>query len=190
MKVYSAYTCPPSTYTTTSSGYSIIGKPATATIDVYSISEKPATATTADIKTTLDDEALEKIAQRLATTIDASQIGYSKREDAVKEENQLSKVTYKRSGKLKADCVRTFPAIEKVIFNPPATVVMWSDGTKTVVKIKETGKKKEKDKFSEEYGLAMAIAKKYFGTRSGFLKAIKNAQRPDIPKAIVKKDAK
>ncbi len=162
MEAYSAYTWPPCTCTTTSSGCSISEKSTTATIDV---------------KTTLDDEALEKIARRLAISIDASQIGYSKREDEVKEENQPSKVTYRGSGELKADCIRTFPAIEKVIFNPPATIVLWSDGTKTVVKTKETGKKKEKDKFSEEYGLAMAIAKKFFGSRSAFTKAVENANR-------------
>lgn len=31
----------------------------------------------------------------------------------------------------------TLPEIKKVIFNPPATIVFWLDGTKTVVKCKE-----------------------------------------------------
>ena len=48
--------------------------------------------------------------------------------------------------------------IEKVIFNPPATIVMWNDGTKTVVKCMEG------DEFSPETGLAMCVAKKYFGS--------------------------
>ena len=71
------------------------------------------------------------------------------------------------------------PEIEKVIFNPPATIVMWSDGTKTVVKATDTPPKGKKrgDKFREDYGLAMAIAKKYFGNRSRFLKAVENASR-------------
>ena len=74
---------------------------------------------------------------------------------------------------------RVMPNIEKVIFNPPATVVIWDDGTKTVVKAKESGRKKsDKDAFSEEYGLAMAIAKRYFGSRSAFLRAVENAKRP------------
>lgn len=50
------------------------------------------------------------------------------------------------------------PTIKKVIFNSPATVVMWSDGTKTVVKCDK------EDKFDPEKGLAMAIAKKFLGT--------------------------
>lgn len=47
--------------------------------------------------------------------------------------------------------------IKKVIFNEPATIVFWSDGTKTVVKC---GKD---DIWDPEKGLAMAVAKKFFG---------------------------
>ncbi len=46
------------------------------------------------------------------------------------------------------------PNIIEVIFNNPATIVYWSDGTKTVVKACD------KDTFDKEVGLAMAIAKK------------------------------
>jgi hypothetical protein len=46
--------------------------------------------------------------------------------------------------------------IKNVIFNPPATIVFWSDNTKTVVKaIDET--------YDPEKGIAMAIAKKTMG---------------------------
>lgn len=48
--------------------------------------------------------------------------------------------------------------IEKVIFNNPATIVFWSDGTKTVVKCSEN------DVYDPEKGLAMAVAKKFLGT--------------------------
>lgn len=59
---------------------------------------------------------------------------------------------------------------EKVIFNPPATIVFWSDGTKTVVKASNG------DIFNEETGLAMALAKKVYG-RCHFQKIVKNADR-------------
>ena len=52
--------------------------------------------------------------------------------------------------------------IEKVIFNEPATIVYWQDGTKTVVKCQEG------DTFSKETGLAMAIAKKALGNEGNF----------------------
>lgn len=48
--------------------------------------------------------------------------------------------------------------IKNVIFNDPATIVLWSDGTKTVVKCGEN------DFYDPEKGLAMAVAKKYLGT--------------------------
>lgn len=48
-------------------------------------------------------------------------------------------------------------SIEKVIFNNPATIVFWKDGSKTVVKCEE-------DRFDPEKGLAMAIAKHFLGT--------------------------
>lgn len=47
--------------------------------------------------------------------------------------------------------------IKKVIFNNPATIVFWSDGTKTVVKAGAN------DIFDPEKGLAMAISKKMLG---------------------------
>ena len=56
-------------------------------------------------------------------------------------------------------------AIKRVIFNPPATIVYWSDGTKTVVKCSE------KDVFDPEKGLAMAVAKHCGGS---YYKEIRN----------------
>lgn len=57
--------------------------------------------------------------------------------------------------------------IKKVIFNNPATIVMWSDGTKTVVKCSE------RDTYDPEKGLAMAIAKKSFGNKGNYYKELK-----------------
>lgn len=45
--------------------------------------------------------------------------------------------------------------VKKVIFNDPATIVYWTDNTKTVVKCCKD------DKFDAETGLAMAICKRY-----------------------------
>lgn len=55
-----------------------------------------------------------------------------------------------------------FPEIEDVIFNDPATIVFWSDGTKTVVKCQED------DEWDPEKGLAMAISKKALGNKGNF----------------------
>ena len=51
--------------------------------------------------------------------------------------------------------------IVNVIFNGPATIVMWGDGTKTVVKC-------ENETFDPEKGLAMAICKKFFGNNGSY----------------------
>lgn len=47
--------------------------------------------------------------------------------------------------------------IKDVIFNNPATIVYWVDGTKTVVKA-------HNEKFDPEKGLAMAICKRFLGS--------------------------
>lgn len=53
------------------------------------------------------------------------------------------------------DC--TLPEIKKVIFNDPATIVLWADGTKTVVKCFEG------DVYTKWAGLAFCICKKMMG---------------------------
>lgn len=50
------------------------------------------------------------------------------------------------------------PTIKNIIFNPPATIVFWSDNTKTVVKCDESY-----ESYDPEKGLAMAISKKLMG---------------------------
>ena len=57
--------------------------------------------------------------------------------------------------------------IKNVIFNNPATVVNWEDGTKTVVKCQPG------DTYSEELGLAMCISKKFFGNKGNFNEVFK-----------------
>ena len=58
--------------------------------------------------------------------------------------------------------------IKKVIFNPPATVVYWSDCTKTVVKCNVN------DIFDPEKGLAMAIAKRCVGNTGAYYAEIRH----------------
>lgn len=73
--------------------------------------------------------------------------------------------------------------IEKVLFQNPATIVFWSDGTKTVVNCMDNveikkkvvdgkeitiRKPKKADTYSEEAGLAMAIVKKWAGNNGNY----------------------
>lgn len=92
--------------------------------------------------------------------------------------------------------------IEKVLFQNPATIVFWSDGTKTVVNCMDNveikkkvvdgkeitiRKPKKADTYSEEAGLAMAIVKKWAGNNGNY----NNIFREFIPEmAQTEKEAK
>lgn len=58
--------------------------------------------------------------------------------------------------------------IKNVIFNPPATIVFWKDGTKTVVKCEGN------DIYDPEKGLAMAISKKMLGNKYDYYNNFKH----------------
>lgn len=60
-----------------------------------------------------------------------------------------------------------FPYIRKVLIDGPATIVFWSDGTKTVVKCQDT------DIYDLEKGLAMAISKKALGNKGNYYETFK-----------------
>ena len=57
--------------------------------------------------------------------------------------------------------------IKKVIFNDPATIVLWSNGEKTIVKCRDG------ETFDPEKGLAMAIVKYVYGNKGNYYNAIK-----------------
>lgn len=67
---------------------------------------------------------------------------------------------------------KTLPAIEKVIFNDPATIIFWKDGTKTVVKCGDN------DIYDAEKGMAMAIAKKALGNKGNYCNEFKKWVEP------------
>ena len=56
--------------------------------------------------------------------------------------------------------------VSKIIFNPPATIVFWEDGTKTVVKCSA------EDEFSEYYGFLAALGKKVYENNNQIKKLI------------------
>lgn len=85
--------------------------------------------------------------------------------------------------------------IQRVIFNKPATIVYWQDGTKTVVKcneciaceIKKTFKNcpinKPDCQFDKEKGLALCYMKKCLGNRGNY----NDVFRQHLPKEVVVK---
>lgn len=57
--------------------------------------------------------------------------------------------------------------VKRVIFNNPATIVLWGNGDKTVVKCGE------RDVYDPEKGLAMCIAKRAYGDKSSYYNVFK-----------------
>ena len=68
---------------------------------------------------------------------------------------------------MKAFKTNYIPEIKNVIFNDPATIVFWEDGSKTVVKCQDG------DEFDPEKGLAMAIVKKTYGNKGSYCNKLK-----------------
>lgn len=58
------------------------------------------------------------------------------------------------------------PRVKRAIFNPPATVILWDDGTKSVVKCQNG------EPFDAEKGFVMAYLKKLLGNDNTFNKEI------------------
>lgn len=71
--------------------------------------------------------------------------------------NPCPQLTHTDIFPIKADIRKNKIEIKKVIFNDPATIVYWKDGSKTIVKC-------DGENFDKEKGLAMAISKKVLGT--------------------------
>lgn len=65
------------------------------------------------------------------------------------------------------------PKVKRVIFNDPATIILWEDGSKTVVKC-QSG-----DTYNRETGFALAYLKKMLGNDNTFNKEINKWVRPE-----------
>lgn len=65
--------------------------------------------------------------------------------------------------------------VDRIIFSPPATIVFWKDGTKTVVKCAKG------EPFNEYNGFAAALLKKVFGSNSAVKKIIQRKKQYATP---------
>lgn len=84
----------------------------------------------------------------------------SRRNDAMAAYSEACGAYYDAIARASEKC-QSAVRIEKVVFNAPATIVMWADGTKTVVKC-------DNETFDPEKGLAMAISKKALGNKGNY----------------------
>ena len=62
----------------------------------------------------------------------------------------------------------------RVIYNPPATIAFWADGSKTVVKCDKD------DKYDPKYGLALCYMKKALGSSRAFNDALRAGREEEV----------
>ena len=67
----------------------------------------------------------------------------------------------------------SLPEIKEVIYHKPATIILWKDGTKTVVKTQN------KEKYDKEKGFIMAYIKKILGNDGNYYDEIKRWTKED-----------
>lgn len=126
------------------------------------------------------NEAKEKLGNELFKELRSGET-YAVRLDTAKTEDPR-RMCYVYSAKVRAESVPEYerpriiapkqtyiPWPRDVIFNAPATIVFWDDGTKTVVKCMEW------DEYDPEVGLALCFCKKVMG--DGYKRWFKDAMK-------------
>lgn len=74
------------------------------------------------------------------------------------------------------------PKVDHIIYNGPATIVFWKDGTKTVVKVAEDGE------FNVYWGFCAALAEKVFGSNHAVKSIIRRNCNLALDKQLKLKD--
>ena len=84
--------------------------------------------------------------------------------------------------------VSSIPTPRRIIYNDPATIVFWDDGTKTVVKRSDSTKPKER--FNKYHAFCAALAKKLYGNNSRVNAYVESGIVQKPKKKNVKKETK
>ena len=112
-----------------------------------------------DVKVIVNDRVIPII----VTNMETSSLSYEQR-IKIKLDGLIEQYSSMESG------VSNIPfdmMYEKVIFNEPATIVIWKDGSKTVVKCQKN------DEYDPEKGLALCFMKKALGNKGNFNNILK-----------------
>lgn len=112
-----------------------------------------------DVKVIVNDRVIPII----VTNMETSSLSYEQR-IKIKLDGIIERYSSMESG------VSNIPfdmMYEKVIFNEPATIVIWKDGSKTVVKCQKN------DEYDPEKGLALCFMKKALGNKGNFNNILK-----------------
>lgn len=128
---------------------------------VYGYIKESDKSSSANKEKTITD-VLETLNEEQKTAMYAL-IGELNNDETEGGENMKHKETTNKSNRTSPD-FRRF--IKKVKFNPPATIVFWTDNTKTVVKC-------QGENYDPEKGLAMCISKKFLGDKGNYYEVFK-----------------
>lgn len=99
------------------------------------------------------DEFMQTVYKELEQEIANSFLENELAEDEIDNDLNLIRMIEE----LEAEEQYDYLAVEKIIFNNPATIVIWADGTRTVVKACK------EDKFDKGVGLKTALLQRVFG---------------------------
>ena len=99
------------------------------------------------------DEFMQTIYKELEEEINKSFLENELDEDEIDNDLNLIRMIEE----LEEEEQNDYLAYERIIFNDPATIVLWADGTRTVVKACK------EDKFNKEVGLKTALLQRVFG---------------------------
>ena len=119
-----------------------------------------------------------------ATIMSQKEIDYALEERAMDYVFLNNNYIKRANGKNVTSAVNSYFDIEKVIFNGPATIVVWKDGTKTIVKCEEG------TTYSKEEAIDQAILKKLFTTNSHHKRVLKDLISEKSVEQIDKKKLK
>lgn len=125
-----------------------------------------------------NDESWNKVRRPYRLdNLDALVYGYGYIKESDKSPSANKKEITERSNYMPTDIRRL---IKKVKFNPPATIVFWTDNTKTVVKCND-------EDYDPEKGLAMCICKKVLGNKGNYYEVFKKWRPKEDDSDVVQK---
>lgn len=84
--------------------------------------------------------------------------------------NRLITEVRESNERMRCNCINPY-GIKKIIYNPPATIVFWEDGKKTVVKTMEG------TVFNPYHGFTAALAKRVYGSSTRVNKIVWNGHQ-------------
>lgn len=124
----------------------------------------------------LDSRKIAGKISEVAESLDSRKIAEKISEVAESFNKSVKPLTdsiYEFGEKLWKVAIMSMFTYKKIYFHGPATVILWGDGSKTIVRISKNDKKTKDDK---RIAIMWALAKRYFGSRNQLEKRLADAR--------------